>query len=64
MLSFDFSVNLELSMVKKQMDRVKSCTITGSESKVEKPRMQSESMVTAMAKLFNLSLLQSFNAIK
>ena len=51
-------------MVKKQMDKVKSCTITGSENKVEKPRMQSESMVTAMAKLFNLSLLQSFNAIK
>ena len=46
------------------MDRVKRDAITDSESKVEKPRMQSESMVTAMAKLFNLSLLQSFNAIK
>jgi len=46
------------------MDKVKSCTITGSENKVEMPRMQSESMVTAMAKLFNLSLLQSLNAIK
>ena len=46
------------------MDRVKIDTITDSESKVEMPRLQSEIMVTVMAKLFNLSLLQSFNAIK
>ena len=46
------------------MDRVKRSSITDSESKVEMPRMQSESLMTTMAKLFNLSLLQSFNAIK